>query len=666
MRNKVLIIGIVSLAFFGCKKPVTVANLSQQNGTVYPSTIDQLTSILADGYANTRSQNLYGWGFLPVTGIVSHELGTTGNLNLVDQNKDAPYNDFPTTALWISNTWNGLYAGVKDANSALDAASFYEKNYAVAGDSAAIRSIRGEAYFLRAWYYLQLECFYGEKYIDIKAPASSDANILGVPVYTSTPTTLAQTQAPRATARQVWNLITSDLNTAITLLPTSWSGTNIGRATSWAAKGLLGKAYVFTQNFDSAKTVLSDVITNGTGPRGLPLQLMPFNIYKQAFNSNVYPGELNSNTDQKFNQESLFEMEVERVGGNGGYGIFGNTPNLYLTCSWGLFMAPSGFKDDGAFGSVDGMGYGACYVQEKSLSRFGFAMSPDSLDQSSLVPNPAYSSTANAAGYVSTTLVPGAYYQHLSDSFRNSNGADPRLYVSALEPYYDTVLFSGSGTATDRLRRPVAKTVNIYAVNGPTAPAESGRGDGFLGWNLKKYQTLDASTNETVQCEGANFYLLRLADVYLLYAEACMNTGDATNALEYINKVHRRAYSQPINSPSGFDYASLTALTKADPSDVNLLHNPLAYERFIELYAEGHWWFDIGRWGNSTNSTAGGSPYNSNFGSNEATYYGSLLPNQTPSQWTNNQSYSYPIPTEEVNANSLLSAQPNGGQNPGY
>jgi hypothetical protein len=661
MRKTIIIIALISLVV-SCKKPVTTQNLSIQDANAYPTSIDQLTSIVIDGYANMRSLNLDGWSLLPSVSAADHDVSLTGPMNLVDQFGESPYNDYSTTALFVSNTWTGLYAGVRDGNSGLNAANFYAKNYAVVTDSAQINILRGESYFLRAYYYMQLESFYGEKYIDLKQPASADANVLGVPVYTDIPTTLAQTSAPRSTARQVWTLIISDLHNAERLLPASWSGTNIGRVTSWTAKGLLGKVFVYTQEWDSAKAVLSDVITNGTGPRGLPLQLMPFNIYQQAFNSNAYPGSLNNNQDQKFNQESLFELEVERVPGNGGYGIFGNTPNLYLTSSMGLFLAPTGFTDNGT--SLQGMGYGDAYINNGNLARFGFTASPDSLDFASLVANQNYSPNSKDSGYVSTTLVPGTYYQHVSDSFRTTNAADPRLYVNTLEPFMDTVVFSGNGTFSDRYKRPVGKSVNLGPVGAGTSS------DGILGWSLKKYQTLDAGISlELEQSDGANLYFLRLADIYLLYAEACMNTGDNANALEYINKVHRRAYNQPVNSPSIYDYASLTAATKAPSTDANLGHNPLAYERHAELFAEGNWWFDIGRWGNSTNSTPGGANnFDSNFGAVDAAYYGDLTPlaSLKPSQWSTPKSYCYPIPTVEINANALLAAQPNGGQNFGY
>lgn len=71
--------------------------------------------------------------------------------------------------------------------------------------------------------------------------------------------------------------------------------------------------------------------------------------------------------------------------------------------------------------------------------------------------------------------------------------------------------------------------------------------------------------------------LLRLADVYLVYAEAILgnntNTTDA-NALLYFNKVRTRAGVDPVTT------LNIDSLFK---------------ERRIELAAEGHYWFDLVR-----------------------------------------------------------------------
>jgi hypothetical protein len=126
----------------------------------------------------------------------------------------------------------------------------------------------------------------------------------------------------------------------------------------------------------------------------------------------------------------------------------------------------------------------------------------------------------------------------------------------------------------------------------------------------------------------------------LLYAESLIKSGDAIGGLEYLNKVHRRAYDQPINAPSVYDYKTLTDRTKTvDATDV-LANDPLKYERWAELFGEGNWWFDVRRFG---------------IGAQEAAYYKRVQGG--PLTWTDTK-YALPIPTSEINSNSLVVQNP--------
>ncbi len=63
--------------------------------------------------------------------------------------------------------YSGYYQGVADMNVFFERANYYQNNY---GDSTDVNALRGQAYFLRAYYFFQLECLYGEKYIDMTQP----------------------------------------------------------------------------------------------------------------------------------------------------------------------------------------------------------------------------------------------------------------------------------------------------------------------------------------------------------------------------------------------------------------------------------------------------------------------------------------------------------------
>jgi len=90
------------------------------------------------------------------------------------------------------------------------------------------------------------------------------------------------------------------------------------------------------------------------------------------------------------------------------------------------------------------------------------------------------------------------------------------------------------------------------------------------------------------QMSGVNKRILRLADVYLLYAEACYHTSDEGTAREFVNKIRKRASGntdpailQPIHQ----------SVTGQDLIDA------IYRERRIELGLEGHRFYDLVRWG---------------------------------------------------------------------
>lgn len=75
-------------------------------------------------------------------------------------------------------------------------------------------------------------------------------------------------------------------------------------------------------------------------------------------------------------------------------------------------------------------------------------------------------------------------------------------------------------------------------------------------------------------------HILRLSDVYLIYAEASLLTNDAATALDYVNKVRERAY--------GSEYETKGKLSTVD-------FETIWKERRLELSGEGDRWYDYVR-----------------------------------------------------------------------
>lgn len=74
-----------------------------------------------------------------------------------------------------------------------------------------------------------------------------------------------------------------------------------------------------------------------------------------------------------------------------------------------------------------------------------------------------------------------------------------------------------------------------------------------------------------------NFVIMRYAEVLLLYAEACVQTGDAASALPYINDIQRRAGSKTISTSV----------------DMNVVKKEKKFEMWLEMCR----WPDMVRWG---------------------------------------------------------------------
>ena len=100
----------------------------------------------------------------------------------------------------------------------------------------------------------------------------------------------------------------------------------------------------------------------------------------------------------------------------------------------------------------------------------------------------------------------------------------------------------------------------------------------------KKYTSVETDNKNEDYSSGANLRILRLADIYLMYAE-CINelNGNRTTAVEYINKVRRRVNMADLN-PSGF-------------TTYDELLTQIKHERLVELCGECTRWFDLDRWG---------------------------------------------------------------------
>ncbi|MCB0534319.1 MAG: RagB/SusD family nutrient uptake outer membrane protein [Lewinellaceae bacterium] len=168
--------------------------------------------------------------------------------------------------------------------------------------------------------------------------------------------------------------------------------------------------------------------------------------------------------------------------------------------------------------------------------------------------------------------------------------------------------------------------------------------------NIKKYIVGSANDTgdkvSTGQATAINQYMLRLADVYLVYAEAVLGAGNSTSdskALQYFNAVRTRG--------------GLTA--KSAISFTDILH-----ERRVEFCMESLFWFDLKRYfyrdTNGALAFLNGQERENTYyrdqspnAADENTVAGYILQTQPPLTITAAQ-MTLPIPAAEVVANPKL------------
>ncbi|HEU0298026.1 MAG TPA: RagB/SusD family nutrient uptake outer membrane protein [Longimicrobium sp.] len=186
--------------------------------------------------------------------------------------------------------------------------------------------------------------------------------------------------------------------------------------------------------------------------------------------------------------------------------------------------------------------------------------------------------------------------------------------------------FPGGAASADR-------RANIFYTNGQTLNISS-VGAFEQGYTAPKYRNVTSTgvRGSDGQFADTDFPMFRLADAYLMYAEAALRGGGGSTAtaLDYVNQIRRRAYGN----------------TSGDITAGDLTLDFILDERARELFWEAHRRTDLVRYGRFT----GGSYLWAFKGSRQS-------PGGTASAAHLNL---YPIPASD------LAVNPNLAQNPGY
>lgn len=191
----------------------------------------------------------------------------------IDQFKETAANEI------LQKAWANYSNGIYRCNLILDQID------AVVFDATLKDQYKAEALFLRALTYFNMYRFWG-----------------GVPVARKVITIEESLKTPRSSDQEMFDFIAGDLKLIIDnhMLPESYSGTDLGRATLGATKALLGKVYLTFHKWAEAKDVLSQLIGK----------------YSLVNMEDVF------NVDKKMNDEIIFAIRYNKTVPGEGHGLW--------------------------------------------------------------------------------------------------------------------------------------------------------------------------------------------------------------------------------------------------------------------------------------------------------------------------------------------------------
>ena len=424
---------------------------------------------------------------------------------------------------WLASVWDELYRGINTCNAVID------RSKAVVGVSDAVKASRvAEVKFLRGLYYFILFQQYGP--VDLRL----------------TETLIPTKVTSRVTDKAMFDAIIADLEAALPVLEAKKASNDYGRATKPACEHLLGYVYLTRNNtaskgaddLNKAITYLSDVINGGYGFSLLPDFASVFDENNQVNNEVVFACQYT--TDPATN--------TPVIDNNGNTG--GNNLHLY---------------------------FGMQYDVQAAMKRDVFYGRPfKRLRPTKYLIETAFADKTNDS----------RFKKSFRDTWLCNNPATITSFALDASKAGQTITFKTGDTTMfiSPVEIPVAeRALRKYQVIVPSLSSATGFYNEAIFFTLQKF--FDTKRPDLTYTHGSrDYFIFRLADTYLLLAEAQLLAGKRPEALANINKVRERAA-----------FAGKTAAMTI--TDAQLSMDFIMEERARELAGEQIRWMDLKRWG---------------------------------------------------------------------
>ena len=498
--------------------------------------------------------------------------------------------------------WANNYSRMRQTNiflSKIDATTF---------DAALKQRMKGEVYFLRAYFYHNLMRMYG-----------------GVPLITKVYGLSDDFSVARNSFKETVDFIVADADSAAALLPSSYSGADVGRATKGAALALKARVLLYAASDLYNANPSGNAFTGYTTPqdrtalwraaKNAAKAVMDLGAYSLFRPTPASPQEAAQNYADLFLQQTSTEAIMSRffltTRDDGAYPNRDNGPNGYHT--WGGNTPIQNLIDD--YRMADG-------------SKFDWS-------------NPAHAAApyANRDPRLSgSILYDRAPWRQRPDDVKKLDSIGVIQTFRQLR-IIDTTLVTG--------KPPKIDTTMVPGLDTRDSPVENWNG-AYSGYYIRKF--IDPSLNAQFIRQQVPWIFFRYAEILLNYAEASIELNELGDAVTALNQIRQRA-GMPLFS-AGLGQAAL--------------RDEYRNERRVEMVFEEQRFFDVRRWMIAPavlSQPAGGINIFLD-GKNRA----------DPSTWKNyryvrdtiqarawdNRMYFMPIRLDELNRNGLLK------QNPGY